>query len=230
MPLGNLQQSQVYRNGGTFGGSAKQGSIYRVFNIYGDTQLGREIATRTLENILQFYYGVGYQYHFYGTSVQDGLITKSFVDRYNYLVNTLSLSQAAAIAQIEASGSVNVSFVKTENPRYQYPEGYVEFRIKPYDTTDRHEFIPLGLQNLKYKGCKLIATGINANSTQTIDGGPVIKVTRVNQNQIVFSNNTVTTARANTSGLPVRQLTSRDFAAGTGKVSETITTIPNTQV
>ena len=144
--------------------------------------------------------------------------------------NTAGLSPSAAIAQIEASGSVNVSFIKTENPRYEYPYGYFDYRIPPYDITDRHEFNPLSIQRLKYIGCKLTASSINANSTSTIDGGPVVKITRVNQNQIVFSNNTVTTARANTSGLPVRQLTSRDFNAGQGRVSETITEVPNTPI
>lgn len=230
MPLSSTAISTRVTRGYNLGGSAKQGSIYKVFSIYGDTQTGREIATLTLENILKFYYGEGYQYHFYGNSVHEGLITKDFVDRYNYLVNTAGKTEAEAIAQIEASGSVNVSFVKTENPRYEYPYGYTEYRIRPYDITDRHEFIPLAFQQLKYKGCKLTASSINANSTSTIDGGPVVKITRVNQNQIVFSNNTVTTARANTSGLPVRQLTSRDFNAGQGRVSETITEVPNTPI
>jgi hypothetical protein len=130
------------------------------------------------------------------------------------------------MAEIQASGSVNISFVKNENPRLIYP-WYIEYRIRPYDITDRFEFNPLGLKNLKFNGCKLNGTSINANSTETTDGGPVVKITAVNQNQIVFSNNNITTARSNTSGLPVRQLTSRDFSAGTGRVSETQTPAPS---
>ena len=209
-------------------GSAKKGSIYTIFNALGDTLDARILATRTLRNILQFYYGAGYEYNFYGTSVEDGLITKKFVDRYIFLDNDVGLSPQQAIAQIEASGSVNIAFVKTENPKYEYPI-YRDLRITPYDITDRHIFMPLAIQRLKYLGCKLVASGINANSTETVDGGPVIKITRVNQNQIVFSNNTITTARANTSGLPVRQLTSRDFDAGSGRVSSTVTTVPAQQ-
>lgn len=197
------------------------GIIYQIFKKYGDTIEGRERATETLRALLRFYYGDGYQYNFYGTSVQNGLITKDFVDRYNQL-RSLSVTVSAAMAQIEASGSVNISFIKSENPRYENP-WYYEYRILPYDITDKHEFIPLSIQRLKFTGCKLIGTSINANSADTTDGGPVVKITRVNQNQIVFSNNTVTTARANTSGLPVRQLTSRDFNAGSGRVSETVT-------
>ena len=43
---------------------------------------------------------------------------------------------------------------------------------------------------------------ININSRQTVDGGPVVKVTQVSPNRIVFANNQLTTLdRANTSDL-----------------------------
>lgn len=201
----------------------KAGIIYQIFKTYGDTIEGRTRATEALRALLRFYYGEGYQYNFYGTSVENGLITKAFVDRYNQL-RSLSVTVPNAMAQIEASGSVSISFVQRENPVYIYPT-YYEYRIRPYSIIDRHEFLPLSLQKLKYIGCKLRGTGINSNSTETTDGGPVVKITRVNQNQIIFSNNSITTARANTSGLPVRQLTSRDISSGTGRVSETVTSI-----
>lgn len=199
------------------------GGIYRIFNQYGDSQEARELATAFLRNVLRFYYGDAYQYIFFGTSVQNGLITKSFVDVYNN-ARTGGLSVSQAMATIESGGYVKVSFVKTENPRYEYP-WYYEYRILPYSIVDRFEFFPLSIKNLKFNGCKLTGTGINANSTETTDGGPVVKVTVVNQNQIVFSNNNITTARANTSGLPVRQLTSRDIAAGAGTISRNTTGI-----
>lgn len=37
-----------------------------------------------------------------------------------------------------------------------------------------------GYENLKWNGSKLSAAGVNQNSTQTVDGGPVVKVTAVN--------------------------------------------------
>ena len=207
------------------------GAIYLVFQKYGDSANGRQLATQTLSNILRFYYGDGYEYRYYGTSVDsNGYITKAFVDRYNYLrdTNIPNLSVSAAMAQIQASGSVNVSFVKNENPKLEYP-WYIEYRIRPYNIVDRFEFNPLSLKNLKFNGCKLSGTSINANSTETTDGGPVVKVTLVNQNQIVFSNNNIATARSNTSGLPVRQLTSKDFSSGTGRISQTQTPAPSAQ-
>jgi hypothetical protein len=200
------------------------GAIYEIFRLDGDTENGRIKATRALTNILRFYYGDAYEYRYYGRGVINGYITKSFVDRYNTLRDSVSVS--AAMATIQSEGWVNISFVKTENPRLIYP-WYIEYRIRPYDITDKFEFNPLGLKNLKFNGCKLNGTSINANSTETTDGGPVVKITAVNQNQIVFSNNNITTARSNTSGLPVRQLTSKDFSSGAGRVSETQTPTPS---
>lgn len=205
------------------------GVLYQIFVRYGDTQLGRETATRYLRSILKFYYGEAYEYRFYGNSVdQNGNITYDFIYWFNYLVDSKGLTDQNALAQIESSGSVNITFLLKENPRYDYPV-YYDYRIRPYSVIDRHEFIPMALQNLKFKGSKIKGTNINANSTETTDGGPVVKITSVNQNQIVFSNNNITTARANTSGLPVRQITSRNISAGSGRISEQQTNIPDIQ-
>lgn len=63
-----------------------------------------------------------------------------------------------------------------------------------------------GLNNLKYNGCKLSGPGINVNTANTIDGGPVVKVTQVNPNQIVFANNQVTTIDQSVTGVKKRTL------------------------
>ena len=56
-----------------------------------------------------------------------------------------------------------------------------------------------GWRNARYVGCKLTATAINVNSAQTVDGGPVVKVTKVNPNKIIFANGQLTTVdEANT--------------------------------
>lgn len=203
------------------------GALYKVFRDYGDGLEGRQRATNIARFLLEKTYGSAYQFNFYGTYVVNGLITKAYVDAYNTL-RSGGASIATAMSTLENAGAVRVAFVKTENPRYINPY-YIEYRIAPFDITDKHEFSPVAFQRLKYKGCKLSGTSINANSTETTDGGPVVKLTRVNQNQIVFSNNTVTTARANTSGLPVRQLTDRNFSAGTGRISEQVSSAPAQQ-
>ena len=203
-------------------------AIKNVFTRYGDSSTGRQKATETLRNILKFWYGDAYTFNFYGNAVDsNGYITQYLTDRFEALNPLYAADTLTALAQITSENLLNIVFLQDVNPSYRYPYGYTEFRIAPYDITDRHEFLPLGLKNLKYRGCKLTATGINANSAQTTDGGPVVKVTTVNQNQIVFSNNNITTARSNISGLPVRQLTSADIFAGTGRISSARTDAPS---
>ena len=201
-------------------------AIRNVFNTYGDTTLGRQKATQVLRDILRFLYGSSYIFIFSGKAVDNnGYITKKLVDYYSTSAAPPGTT-AGAMNAIEQNEYLNITFLLPANPRYEYP-WYYDFRVTPYSTVDRYEFTPKGIQNLKFNGCKLTGTGINANSADTTDGGPVVKLTKVNQNQIVFSNNTVTTARSNTSGLPVRQITSRNFSSGTSPdISSTVVSAP----
>jgi hypothetical protein len=57
-----------------------------------------------------------------------------------------------------------------------------------------------GYYNSRYNGCKLIGSAINVDSANTIDGGPVVKVTVVSPNQLVFSNNQITTLDKSVTG------------------------------
>jgi hypothetical protein len=47
------------------------------------------------------------------------------------------------------------------------------------------DFLPTGLFNLKYGGSKMSSPDFNINSTDTIDGQPVVEFTIVNPNQII---------------------------------------------
>jgi hypothetical protein len=62
------------------------------------------------------------------------------------------------------------------------------------------KFQGTGYENARRDGSKLVGSAINANSTQTVDGGPVVKVTKVNPNQVVFAGNQLTTIDRATSG------------------------------
>jgi hypothetical protein len=62
------------------------------------------------------------------------------------------------------------------------------------------KFQGTGYINARRDGSKLVGSAINANSTQTVDGGPVVKVTKVNPNQVVFAGNQLTTIDRATSG------------------------------
>lgn len=63
-----------------------------------------------------------------------------------------------------------------------------------------NNFYGTGHENSKYLGSKLVGSAVNVNSTQTVDGGPVVKVTKVNSNQIIFAKDQVTLVDTATSG------------------------------
>lgn len=189
------------------------GALVGIYNTYGDTPLANQIATDYILQIYKFYYSNIVEYR---------LVPGYYVDQFGIVKNLLLVSDYNSAGQnwntINNNGGIYANAIKTENPRYIYPL-YYEYRIAPYDTTDRFLFNPLGVQNHRYNGSKLSGLDVNIDSTETVDGGPVVKITRVNQNQIVFSNNNITTAQSNTSGLPARQLTSRVTSGGTGTIS-----------
>jgi hypothetical protein len=77
--------------------------------------------------------------------------------------------------------------------------------LVPYGVTASlgTKFQGTGYENARRNGSKLVGSAINANSTQTVDGGPVVKVTKVNPNQVVFAGNQLTTIdRANSGRRP----------------------------
>jgi hypothetical protein len=79
---------------------------------------------------------------------------------------------------------------------------------KPAEIQDSHFNASgfTGYVNARYNGCKLTGPGINIDTKNTIDGGPVVKVTKVNPNQIVFANNQVTTINQSVTGVKKQTL------------------------
>ena len=49
------------------------------------------------------------------------------------------------------------------------------------------DFLPRGLDNLWYSGCKMSSPGFNVNSTDTVDGKPVIEIFKSTGTQIVYA-------------------------------------------
>lgn len=64
----------------------------------------------------------------------------------------------------------------------------------------------IGYNNSRYNGSKLIGNAINVDSPHTIDGGPVVKITKVNPNQLVYGSNQITTTTAATTGQRAQSL------------------------
>ena len=51
---------------------------------------------------------------------------------------------------------------------------------------DFQDYLPTGISNQRYAGCKINSPAFNVNSTQTIDGGPVVEWRSANPNQLVY--------------------------------------------
>lgn len=202
------------------------------FNVY-DLDINRIVATEYYRSLLRLKYGEAYDFVLWGPGVDSlGRLTSEIVDKFNETgYGGFAFFEIPTQANIDTAFSfiedlVFVTLVKRESPHYEYP-WYYEYRIAPYSTVDRFEFNSKQIQNLKYLGSKISGTAINVDSVETSDGGPVVKVSKVNQNQIVFSNNNITTAQANVSGLPIRQLTARTgTSAGSSNIGTGQTTNP----
>ena len=50
------------------------------------------------------------------------------------------------------------------------------------------DYLPHGIRNQRYAGSKLTSPGFNINSTQTIDGKPVVEFRSANPNQLIYQN------------------------------------------
>jgi len=48
------------------------------------------------------------------------------------------------------------------------------------------DYLPQGINNQRYAGSKMSSSAFNINSTQTIDGGPVVEWRTANPNQLIY--------------------------------------------
>ena len=48
------------------------------------------------------------------------------------------------------------------------------------------DYLPTGIRNHRFAGCKLTSPGFNVNSTETVDGGPVVEWRTSNPNQLIY--------------------------------------------
>ena len=59
-----------------------------------------------------------------------------------------------------------------------------------YKPAQGSDYQGLALENLKFNGCRVSSDSLTTNSPDTPDGGPVIVVTKVKPNKLVFSTTT----------------------------------------
>ena len=61
-------------------------------------------------------------------------------------------------------------------------------------------------KNQTYAGSKLTGPAVNVNSDATVDGGPVVKVTKVNPNQLTFADKQITTIDQTVTGQKIKKV------------------------
>ena len=122
--------------------------------------------------------------------------------------------------KVTESGSYNVLQTTVYNSRlsnhlltvdeYFYSSSVSASLNKFYSSSLKYaevnNFYGTGNENAKWFGSKLTGAGVNINSANTVDGGPVVKITKVNPNTIVFANNQVTTVNKSISGTKTKSI------------------------
>ena len=151
--------------------------------------------------------GTKHDYGFTSGSYRKNYLSDGVIDLYNYTPSTYKY----IIPKLSSSGD----YFDTTNGYWDYsPTGSVITLARPsqnggqittlFFTSDvsasknlpsSASYIPsrgsdyqgLSLENLKYNGCRISSDSITTDSPDTPDGGPVIEVTFVDSNKLVFS-------------------------------------------
>ena len=122
--------------------------------------------------------------------VQDTLTILDTIPRISALNRTGSYDN-------EFRFNTNLIIFRNIGPNTVVTKQILIYRLNYSQTQD---FIPHGTLNHRYLGSKLTASAVNVDTSVTVDGGPVVKVTEVNPNKLVFSSNQLTTVSKTISG------------------------------
>jgi len=146
-------------------------------------------------------------------------LTASTEDKYDgtlysheYLIRSASTWITASTPEWE-SEAVLPTFISSVKSEYRFVSGTVYFVTESiygsiygsssYGTgsyssiyynlsgsyAEVQDFTPRGIDNQRYSGAKLTSPAFNINSTQTVDGGPVVEWRTTNPNQLIYQTN-----------------------------------------
>ena len=100
-------------------------------------------------------------------------ITSSVVSEYRYVSgSTLNATQSFGIVY-GSSGYGTGSYA-------------VDLFVFSGTLAEVQDFLPQGINNQRYSGAKMSSAGFNINSTDTVDGGPVVEWRSANGNQLIY--------------------------------------------
>ena len=102
-------------------------------------------------------------------------ITSSVLSEYRYTSESVSIVTASGAIGFYGTASYGTSsYALTTNLKFTGSFAQVQ------------DYISRGTDNHRYNGCKLTGPNFNVNSTQSIDGGPVVEWSTSNPNQLIF--------------------------------------------
>jgi hypothetical protein len=115
--------------------------------------------------------------------------------KYNYLIYSGSTYITASTPYWMSEGELPVyltgvySTIKLLASDTTYITGSSVINRWTGSRVEIQDYLPTGINNQRYAGSKLTSPAFNINSTQTIDGGPVVEWRSANPNQLIYQNN-----------------------------------------
>lgn len=133
-------------------------------------------------------------------SLMQSFITSGYEDYVNFLAEFYTgfvSNQPGLSLSVSINDYINAnrSFIQTllNTPSRTYASFVSYKKVTPYGT---------GYEMSRFIGAQIVGADINVDSPDTIDGGPVIRVRKVNPNNIVIQNNKPTTTNVVRGNLP----------------------------
>lgn len=93
------------------------------------------------------------------------------------LINAIAITSSGVIGSYGSGTYGSSSYALTLSKKFT--GSFAEFQ----------DYLPQGIENQRYAGAKLTSPDFNINSTQTVDGGPVVEWRTANPNQLIYQNN-----------------------------------------
>ena len=81
------------------------------------------------------------------------------------------------------SSASDTAFVNSIQGIVYYKSGSVA--SSQYQCAEVQDYLPIGTERHEYLGCSMTSPDFNIDSTDTIDGGPVVEFIDTNPNQII---------------------------------------------
>ena len=104
-------------------------------------------------------------------------ILSARTSEWQYVINSISfVTGSTTIPGVYGVGTYGTSLYETNNIITGITGTLAEVQ----------DYLPRGIENHRYNGSKISSPGFNINSTQTIDGGPVVEFRSANPNQLIY--------------------------------------------